>query len=173
MVVLGRKGLKYFFIYQLYNEEVPEYEILLSPSYSGNPINEDTEDSLYFDQIPVQYPDYYQDLSKDALESFYDSLDGKLHTFFSRITFYIAFLKVESAVLPTEAPPTTSPETTTTSTTASAAPRHAMRRMTKERRGMMEEPIFRLDSARDPQFMYRGRKKRSAPIPPFVQKNRL
>ena len=93
---------------------------------------------------------------------------------FSRITFYIAFLKVESdAVLPTEAPPTTSPETTTTSTTTSAAPRHAMRRMTKERRGMMEEPIFRPDSARDPQFMYRGRKKRSAPIPPFVQKNRL
>ena len=78
----GQNRVKIFIIYQLYNEEVPEYEILLSPSYSGNPINEDTEDSLYFDQIPVQYPDYYQDLSKDALESFYDSLDGKVHTFF-------------------------------------------------------------------------------------------
>merc|ERR1712137_1150176 len=107
-------------------------------------------DSLFYDQVPIQYPDYYQDLSKDALEPFYDSLDE------------------ESAVISTEAPATTSPETTTT-----AAPRHAMRRMTKERRGMMEEPIFRPDSARDPQYMYRGRKKRSAPIPPFVQKNRL
>ena len=43
----------------------------------------------------------------------------------------------------------------------------------KERRGMMEEPIFRPDSARDPQYMYRGRRKRAAPIPPFVQKNKL
>lgn len=91
---------------------------------------------------------------------------------FSTTMFHIAYFEVESAVLPTEAPATTSPETTT-STTTTAAPRHAMRRMTKERRGMMEEPIFRPDSARDPQFMYRGRKKRSAPIPPFVQKNRL
>ena len=86
-----RTGLKYFFLYQLYNEEVPEYEILLSPSYSGNPINEDSEDTLYFDQIPVQYPDYYQDLSKDALESFYDSLDGKLHTFFKNHVLYCFF----------------------------------------------------------------------------------
>merc|ERR1712179_750744 len=139
----------------LYNsEEVPEYEILLSPSYFDNPVNKDPVDSLFYDQVPIQYPDYYQDLSKDALEPFYDSLDE------------------ESAVISTEAPATTSPETTTTSTTT-AAPRHAMRRMTKERRGMMEEPIFRPDSARDPQYMYRGRKKRSAPIPPFVQKNRL
>ena len=38
---------------------------------------------------------------------------------------------------------------------------------------MMEEPIFRPDSARDPQYMYRGRRKRAAPIPPFVQKNKL
>merc|ERR1712110_963434 len=113
--------------------------------------------SLFYDQVPIQYPDYYQDLSKDALEPFYDSLDE------------------ESAAISTEAPATTSPETTTTttSTTTTAAPRHAIRRMTKERRGMMEEPIFRPDRARDPQYMYRGRKKRSAPIPPFVQKNRL
>ena len=83
------------------------------------------------------------------------------------------FLKVESVVTATEAQATTSPESTITSTTTTTAPRHSMRRMTKERRGMMEEPIFRPDSARDPQYMYRGRKKRSAPIPPFVQKNRL
>merc|ERR1712110_1149848 len=92
---------------------VPEYEILLSPSYFDNPVNEDPVDSLFYDQVPIQYPDYYQDLSKDALEPFYDSLDE------------------ESAVISTEAPATTSPETTTTTTTT--APRHAMRRMTKER----------------------------------------
>jgi len=61
----------------------------------------------------------------------------------------------------TTAPPTTEASTTTTS-------RPVIRRMTKERRGMMEEPIFRPDNARDPQFMYRGRKKRSAPVPPFI-----
>ena len=68
-----------FYIIQLYNEDIPDYEILLSPSYVDNPINEDTEDSLYYDQVPIeslQYPDYYHDLSKDALESFYDSLQG-------------------------------------------------------------------------------------------------
>merc|ERR1711971_713815 len=149
----------------LYNEDIPDYEILLSPSYVDNPINEDTEDtedSLYFDQVPIeslQYPDYYHDLSKDALESFYDSLQ----------------VESANAVTATEAPATTTPdpETTITSTTTTTAPKHTMRRMTKERRGMMEEPIFRPDSARDPQYMYRGRKKRSAPIPPFVQKTRL
>merc|ERR1711988_1966316 len=139
----------------LYNEDIPDYEILLSPSYVDNPINEDTEDSLYFDQVPIeslQYPDYYHDLSKDALESFYDSLQESANE-----------------VTVTEGPATTTPETTITSTTTTTtAPRHSMRRMTKERRGMMEEPIFRPDSARDPQYMYRGRKKRSAPIPPFV-----
>merc|ERR1719151_295884 len=117
----------------LYNEDIPDYEILLSPSYADNPINEDTEDSLYLDQVPIeslQYPDYYHDLSKDALESFYDPL------------------QVKSAVTPTEAPATTSPESTITSTTTTTAPRHSMRRMTKERRGMMEEPIFRPNSAR-------------------------
>merc|ERR1712227_771056 len=57
----------------------------------------------------------------------------------------------------------------TSTTTATTTPRPVLRRMTKERRGMVEEPIFRPGNANDPQFMYRGRKKRSAPIPPFAQ----
>merc|ERR1712012_87192 len=61
---------------------------------------------------------------------------------------------------------TTTPATPATTTTTA---RPVLRRMTKERRGMVEEPIFRPGNANDPQFMYRGRKKRSAPIPPFVQ----
>ena len=61
----------------------------------------------------------------------------------------------------------TVPTTTTTTTTM----RPVMRVMTKERRGMMEEPIFRPENAKDPQFIYRGRKKRSAPIVPFMKEN--
>ena len=64
----------------------------------------------------------------------------------------------------------TAATTTTTTPAPVTTPKQVLRTMTKERRGMMEEPIFRPGNANDPQFMYRGRKKRSAPIPPFVQK---
>merc|ERR1712233_58037 len=63
---------------------------------------------------------------------------------------------------------TSAPSTTSASTTTTTA--RPLRIMTKERRGMVEEPIFRPGNAKDPHFMYRGRKKRSVPLPPFVSK---
>merc|ERR1719411_2518927 len=44
-------------------------------------------------------------------------------------------------------------------------------KMTKERRGMLEVPNFRPDEAKDPNFLFRGGKKRSAPV--FVKKNNV
>ena len=42
-------------------------------------------------------------------------------------------------------------------------PPEPVSRMTQERRGMLEVPILRPEEARDPKFLFRGRKKRSIP----------
>ena len=65
---------------------------------------------------------------------------------------------------------TTAPSTTIASTTSTTTTARPLLTMTKERRGMFEEPIYRPGNAKDPHFMYRGRKKRSIPLPPFVSK---
>ena len=77
------------------------------------------------------------------------------------------------------------PRTSTIRTTVNPTIREETK-MTKERRGMLEVhnftfeiyfsenifikvPILRPDEARDPKFLFRGRKKRSAPV--FVKRN--
>ena len=109
------------------------------------------------DYSPAAYPDYYPEYSS-AVPSEDQRLAMLYNLLEDREQQQEAGEAVESS---TPAPPTpgTTPPT----------PRPGLI-MTKERRGMAEEPILRPDSARDPQYLYRGRKKRSAePVPPFVQ----
>ena len=107
------------------------------------------------DYSPAAYPDYYPEYPALPSE---DQRLARLYNLLEDREQQEAGEAVESS---TPAPPTpgTTPPT----------PRPGLI-MTKERRGMAEEPILRPDSARDPQYLYRGRKKRSAePVPPFVQ----
>ena len=108
------------------------------------------------DYSPAAYPDYYPEYP--ALPSEDQRLARLYNLLEDREQQQEAGEAVESSTLAPPTPGTTPP-----------TPRPGLI-MTKERRGMAEEPIQRPDSARDPQYLYRGRKKRSAePVPPFVQ----
>ena len=104
------------------------------------------------DYSPAAYPDYYPEYPS-AVPSEDQRLAMLYNLLEDREQQQEAGEAVESST-PATTPPTPRPGLI----------------MTKERRGMAEEPILRPDSARDPQYLYRGRKKRSAePVPPFVQ----
>ena len=67
--------------FQLFPEDVSNYEILLSPPYLKDMSGGHTDDSLYYDQGPLglQYPDYDLDLA-ETLEAVYDSIKSKHKT---------------------------------------------------------------------------------------------
>jgi len=169
-------------VYELDQDRIPEYEVLeLSPAELDSLLQEvhspavdhvlypaeyDWEDRNQEDTI---YPGYYPLTLPDYLEE--EHPEQQLHN--------LGFLPQLGEVPETNqnlfealshSTTTTAPSTTIASTTSTTTTARPLLTMTKERRGMFEEPIFRPGNAKDPHFMYRGRKKRSIPLPPFVSK---
>jgi len=167
-------------VYEPDRDSIPDYEVLeLSPAELDSLLEEvhspavdhilypneydwednNQEDAVYPGYYPLTLPDYYEDAQQPELQLQNLGFQPRF-----RETNQNLIKEVSQSDMTTSAPSTT---TASTTTTATARP---LRIMTKERRGMVEKPIFRPGNAKDPHFMYRGRKKRSVPLPPFVSK---
>merc|ERR1712183_774528 len=153
------------------DEEAPEYEIVeITPNELEAIVNihNPAIDHLIY---PADFFEVLQDPSS------IDYLDASYHEDKDDFPFYGENLNTENlkyllkeAENPLDGLEKSPPRTSTIRTTVTPTIRKETK-MTKERRGMLEVPNFRPDEARDPKFLFRGRKKRSAPV--FVKKNNV